>query len=351
MIPPGYSTYVIYSCINMSYAPRQSRAQSQTSQSCSRPAAAVSAFARRRLPYGAGQRPLAAPGLSLSATSSASEAAASGQRYQSRFHREAFSQIGKASPDSCPGDRFVLERVREPGVSGPANAETRAWLSGVPSAASFSCNICLIVCCRISWNRLISCWSPTMPARLVVRSLLYLRRIGMTQAAAIYTRVSSDRQKEEHTIASQTAALLEYAQKHGYVVPPEWVFQDEGYSGATLIRPGLEALRDLAAQGQMVAVLVYSPDRLSRKYAYRILLAEELARCGVELIFLRAPSGATAEDQLLVQFQGMIAEYERAQIAERSRRGKRHHAQQGSINVLSGAPYGYRYVKKTDASA
>jgi site-specific DNA recombinase len=100
----------------------------------------------------------------------------------------------------------------------------------------------------------------------------------------------------------------------------------------------LEALRDLAAEGQIQSVLIYSPDRLSRKYAYQVLLAEELARCGVELIFLRAPSGATAEDQLLVQFQGMIAEYERAQIAERSRRGKRHRAQQGSINVLSGPP-------------
>src|SRR5271157_83879 len=256
MIPPGYSTYVIYSCINMSCAPRQSRAQSKTSQSCSGPAAAVSAFTRRRLPYGAGQRSFAAPGLSLSATSSASEAAASGQRHQSRFHREAFSPIGEASSDSCPGGRLVLERVREPGVSGATNAETRAWLSGVPSAANFSSNIYLIVCCRISWNRFISCWSPTVPARLVVLALLCLRRICMTQAAAIYTRVSSDRQKEEHTIASQTAALLEYAQKHGYVVPPEWVFQDEGYSGATLIRPGLEALRDLAAQGQMVAVLL-----------------------------------------------------------------------------------------------
>jgi site-specific DNA recombinase len=118
-----------------------------------------------------------------------------------------------------------------------------------------------------------------------------------------------------------------------------------------LVRPGLEGLRDLAAEGQIQAVLIYSPDRLSRKYAYQVLLAEELARCGVELVFLRAPSGATPEDQLLVQFQGMIAEYERAQIAERSRRGKRHRAQQGSINVLSGAPYGYRYVKKTDTSA
>ena len=173
----------------------------------------------------------------------------------------------------------------------------------------------------------------------------------MNKPTAIYARVSSDRQKEKHTIASQTAALIEYAQTHGYDVPPEWVFQDEGYSGAILVRPGLEALRDLAAEGQIAAALVYSPDRLSRKYAYQVLLCEELSRCGVELIFLKSPSGATPEDQLLVQFQGMIAEYERAQIAERSRRGKRHMAQHGGVNVLSGAPYGYRYVKKSDTSA
>jgi site-specific DNA recombinase len=173
----------------------------------------------------------------------------------------------------------------------------------------------------------------------------------MTKVAAIYARVSSDRQKENHTIASQVAALTDYAQAHEYKVPAEWRFQDEGYSGATLLRPGLEALRDLAAAGHLEAVLIYSPDRLSRKYAYQVLLAEELSRCGVELVFLKAPSGATPEDQLLLQFQGMIAEYERAQIAERSRRGKRHRAHQGSINVLSGAPYGYRYVRKSDTAA
>src|SRR6266487_2706655 len=173
----------------------------------------------------------------------------------------------------------------------------------------------------------------------------------MNKTAAIYARVSSDRQKENHTIASQTAALIEYAQKNGYSVPPEWVFQDEGYSGAILVRPGLEALRDLAAEGQIAAVLVYSPDRLSRKYAYQVLLAEELSRCGVELIFLQSPVGTTPEDRLLLQFQGMIAEYERAQIIERTRRGKRHKAQQGVVSVLSGAPYGYRYVRKNDTSA
>src|SRR5260370_14105021 len=114
----------------------------------------------------------------------------------------------------------------------------------------------------------------------------------MYKPAAIYARVSSDRQKENHTIASQTAALIEDAQTHAYSVPPEWVFQDEGYSGAILVRPGLEALRDLSAEGQIAAVLGYSPERLSPQYAYQVLLSEELSRCGGELIFLNAPAAA-----------------------------------------------------------
>jgi len=166
--------------------------------------------------------------------------------------------------------------------------------------------------------------------------------------AAIYARVSSEQQREANTIASQTASLLEFAQGHDLEVPKEWVFEDDGYSGATLERPGLERVRDLAAEGQIQAVLAYAPDRLSRKYAYQILLIEELARNGVETLFVKAPQGSSAEDQLLVQFQGMIAEYERAQILERSRRGKRHRAQAGEVSVMSGAPYGYRYVRKSD---
>ena len=170
------------------------------------------------------------------------------------------------------------------------------------------------------------------------------------KTAAIYARVSSERQKEEQTIASQTAVLKEYADAEGYTVAAEWIFQDEGYSGSLLVRPGLERLRDLAAEGQIETILVYSPDRLSRKYAYQVLLTEEFARNGVEVIFIRSPQAATPEDQLLLQFQGMIAEYERAQIIERTRRGKRYRAKGGLINVLSGAPYGYRYVKKSETS-
>ena len=172
----------------------------------------------------------------------------------------------------------------------------------------------------------------------------------MKNTAAIYARVSSERQKEEGTIASQTALLLEHAKAHELSVPNEWIFEDEGYSGATMARPGLERLRDLAAEGQIEVVLIYAPDRLSRKYAYQVLLTEEFCRHGVETIFLKSAAAETPEERLMLQFQGMIAEYERAQIAERTRRGKRHRAKTGCVNLLCGAPYGYRYIRKSEHS-
>ena len=172
----------------------------------------------------------------------------------------------------------------------------------------------------------------------------------MSKTAAIYARVSSDQQKEQHTIASQTAALREYAQKHDYIIPAEWVFEDEGFSGGVLARPALERLRDRIAEGEIQTVLLYGPDRLSRNYAYQVLLLEEFARHGAKAVFLNAPPADTPEERLLLQFQGMMAEYERAQIAERCRRGKRHRAKAGSVSVLSAAPYGYRYVKKSEGA-
>jgi site-specific DNA recombinase len=168
-------------------------------------------------------------------------------------------------------------------------------------------------------------------------------------SAAIYARVSSARQKKDQTIGSQTAALREHAAQNRLEVPEEWVFEDEGHSGATLVRPGLEALRDLAAQGCLDVVLVYSPDRLARKFAYQALLIEEFARAGVRVEFVKnGARGDSPEGQLLVQFQGMFAEYEKAQLMERYRRGKAHRARTGSVNVLSGAPFGYRYLRKSD---
>ena len=163
---------------------------------------------------------------------------------------------------------------------------------------------------------------------------------------AIYARVSSEQQATSHTIESQLAALAEQVVTDGYRLQPELQFIDEGYSGATLMRPALEQLRDLAAAGGIDRLYVHSPDRLARNYAYQVLLVDELQRAGVEIIFLNRALGQSPEDDLLLQVQGMVAEYERAKILERSRRGKRHAAQTGSINPLSGAPYGYRYVDK-----
>jgi site-specific DNA recombinase len=171
------------------------------------------------------------------------------------------------------------------------------------------------------------------------------------KTAAIYTRVSSDQQKENKTIGSQVDELLEFAEQQDCVVPDEYIFKDEGYSGAILVRPGLEKVRDLSAEGQIQVVLIYSPDRLSRNYAYQVVLMDEFASCGTEVLFVNSPKADTPEQALLLQFQGMIAEYERALIKERSRRGKRFKAKSGAVSVLCGAPYGYNYIKKTDETA
>jgi site-specific DNA recombinase len=166
--------------------------------------------------------------------------------------------------------------------------------------------------------------------------------------AALYARVSSEQQAEEHTIDSQVAALRTRVTEDGLRLAAEREFLDEGYSGATLVRPALERLRDLIAAGGIDRLYVHSPDRLARRYAYQALLLDEFQAAGVEVVFVNRSLGQSPEDELLLQVQGMVAEYERAKILERSRRGKRHGAQVGMVSVLGGAPYGYRYIKKDE---
>lgn len=168
----------------------------------------------------------------------------------------------------------------------------------------------------------------------------------MTKQVAVYARVSSDQQAEAGTIKSQVSALLERVRSDNLKVPDELMFLDDGYSGATLVRPALEKLRDVAYNGAVDRIYVQSPDRLSRKYAYQILLLDEFRRAGVEVVFLNRQLNESPEDELLLQVQGMLAEYERAKIMERSRRGKLHAAKHGCVSVLGGAPYGYRYTPK-----
>src|ERR671917_2871958 len=165
---------------------------------------------------------------------------------------------------------------------------------------------------------------------------------------AVYARVSTERQERHQTIDSQLTALRAWAVEQGHDLAAGHVFRDEGYSGARLDRPGLDALRDAVRDGAVEIVAVLTPDRLARKYAYQALLLEELRRAGCAVVFLHHPISDDPNDQLLLQIQGAIAEYERAVMSERFRRGKLQKARDG--HYLGGrAPYGYRYVPRRDA--
>ena len=167
--------------------------------------------------------------------------------------------------------------------------------------------------------------------------------------AALYARVSTEAQAERGTIGSQLALLREHIAAAGDELVSEYV--DDGHSGARLDRPGLDTLRDAAEAGLIERVWCLSPDRLARAYAYQVLVLDELARFGVTVTFTDSPGLATDDPQatLLTQVQGVIAEYEKAKIAERYRRGKLFRARAGEI-VTWKAPYGYRRIPRSAAT-
>ena len=155
--------------------------------------------------------------------------------------------------------------------------------------------------------------------------------------------VSTDLQEREHTVLSQLEALRTYLKERGYVLIAEYV--DEGFSGATLDRPGLDRLRDALRAGDMDLVVFHSPDRLARKAVYQGLVLEEMEKAGVRAEFLNYPVDDSPESKMLLGMQGLFAEYERAKIMERTRRGKLHRAREGAL-VGGHAPFGYRWPNR-----
>ncbi len=165
------------------------------------------------------------------------------------------------------------------------------------------------------------------------------------QRAALYARVSTDLQEKEQTIQSQLAVITGYAERHGFRHSTALTYTDDGYSGTWLDRPGLDELRDHAREGRFEVVVVLCPDRLARRYAYQVLLLEELKRVGVAIHFCERPINDSPDDQLLLQIQGAIAEYERAKVLERCRRGRLHRARRGEL-APPNPPYGYHYAAR-----
>ena len=168
--------------------------------------------------------------------------------------------------------------------------------------------------------------------------------------AAAYARVSTDRQEQQESIGSQVEAVQRAAAEGGYDLPTEFLFIDDGYSGARLDRPALDRLRDLVSEGAIEAVLISAPDRLARHYAYQVVVLEEFTRAGCEVIFLNHAFGQSPEEQMLLQIQGVFAEYERTLIKERMRRGRLFAARQGRVNWGGNPPYGYQYIRKTETT-
>jgi site-specific DNA recombinase len=162
---------------------------------------------------------------------------------------------------------------------------------------------------------------------------------------AIYARVSTESQEQRGTIGSQVELLRSRMAADGHEIVAE--FLDDGYSGARLDRPGLDALRDAAEAGVIEAVWCLTPDRLARSYAYQMLVLDELDRLGCKVRFTDAPTIADdPQARLLTQMQGVIAEYEKAKIAERHRRGKLYRVRAGEA-IFWKVPYGYRRVPRT----
>jgi site-specific DNA recombinase len=159
---------------------------------------------------------------------------------------------------------------------------------------------------------------------------------------AAYVRVSGQRQVQAQTIEQQLERLRDHSERQGWSWREVEIFRDDGYSGASLKRPGLDRLRDQTARAAFDVVMITAPDRQARKYVHQVLLIEEVERTGCRVEFVERPMSEDPHDQLLLQIRGAVAEYERSLIAERMRRGRLQKFQAGAMLPWSRPPYGYR---------
>jgi site-specific DNA recombinase len=165
--------------------------------------------------------------------------------------------------------------------------------------------------------------------------------------AILYARVSTDEQaRSGYSLAQQLEALREYAAREGYEILEE--VQDPGQSGASLERPGMDRVRDLVAGGGVTVVLAQDRDRFAREPAYHYLLRREFEEHGTKIRALNDRGDESPEGELTDGILDQLAKYERAKIAERTRRGKLQKARQGKVIATMKPPFGFRYNEARD---
>src|SRR5687768_6298080 len=166
--------------------------------------------------------------------------------------------------------------------------------------------------------------------------------------AILYARVSTDEQaRSGYSLAQQLEALREYAPREGYEVLEE--ASDPGQSGASLERPGMDRVRDLVAAGGVAVVLAQDRDRIAREPAYHYLLRREFEEHGTKIRAMNDRGDDSPEGELTDGILDQLAKYERAKIAERSRRGKLRKAREGKTMRTAQSPFGFRYDAAGDA--
>jgi site-specific DNA recombinase len=159
---------------------------------------------------------------------------------------------------------------------------------------------------------------------------------------AIYVRVSTSRQVKLQTIEQQLERVQKHVRQKEWELLEENVFRDDGYSGTTLKRPALDALRDKVRMRELEIVVMLSPDRLARNYVHQMVLIEEFEKNGCRVEFVERPMSSEPNDQLLLQIRGAVAEYERTLLSERMRRGRLAKYKAGLLLPWTHTPYGYR---------
>jgi site-specific DNA recombinase len=108
----------------------------------------------------------------------------------------------------------------------------------------------------------------------------------------------------------------------------------------------LNRLRQAAKEGRVDVVLSYDPDRLSRKLYHQMILAEQFEKQGIKLEFVTQDMGDSPEDRMFFNMRGLVAEYEREKIRERTLIGSREKTRQGRVVNAGVPPFGFRYNKE-----
>jgi len=159
--------------------------------------------------------------------------------------------------------------------------------------------------------------------------------------AIVYTRVSTlDQAQEGLSLETQREAAERRARDLG--AETVTVLED-AYTGTSLDRPAMNRLRDRVADGGVDLVVVYDPDRFSRDLTDLLIVTREFEARGVKIEFVNFDWERTPQGMLFLQIRGAFAQFEHAQIRERTLRGKRKKAQSGGYDH-GFEPYGYTFI-------